>query len=63
MGGGPVLVPLYLVAGLNNTAAVALSNSTILAGSIGNTLCNVFKRHPYKNKPLVSKQVVCCCRV
>lgn len=49
-----MLVPLYLVAGLNNTAAVALSNSTILAGSVGNTLVNVFKRHPYKNKPMVS---------
>jgi len=57
-GGGPVLVPVYLALGhFTHYTAVALSNSTILAGSCANVLCNARKRHPFKNKPMVS----CCC--
>jgi uncharacterized membrane protein YfcA len=54
MGGGPVLMPIYLTLGaFTQQAAVALSNSTILAGSIANVLCNGRKRHPFKDRPLV----------
>jgi hypothetical protein len=48
-------MPIYLTLGaFTQQAAVALSNSTILAGSIANVLCNGRKRHPFKDRPLVS---------
>lgn len=59
VGGGPVLVPLYLIAGaLTNVAAVALSNVTILAGSVASTGCNLFKRHPWRAGPLINYDLI-----
>eukprot|EP00879_Flechtneria_rotunda_P001978 GHRR01002153.1.p1 GENE.GHRR01002153.1~~GHRR01002153.1.p1 ORF type:complete len:776 (+),score=239.30 GHRR01002153.1:136-2463(+) len=59
VGGGPVLVPVYLSLGAFSTAAaVALSNSTILAGSVANTLCNMRKRHPFRDRPLVDWDLI-----
>eukprot|EP00775_Hariotina_reticulata_P001221 gene1221-1560_t len=58
-GGGPVLVPVYLALGhFAHYTAVALSNSTILAGSCANVLCNARKRHPFKNKPMVDWDLI-----
>lgn len=59
VGGGPVLVPAYLLLGqLSNVAAVALSNVTILSGSVANTCFNVFKRHPFKPRPLIDYDLI-----
>eukprot|EP00882_Tetradesmus_deserticola_P017110 GHRQ01018311.1.p1 GENE.GHRQ01018311.1~~GHRQ01018311.1.p1 ORF type:complete len:207 (+),score=29.19 GHRQ01018311.1:193-813(+) len=59
MGGGPVLMPIYLTLGaFTQQAAVALSNSTILAGSVANVLCNGRRRHPFKDRPLVDWDLI-----
>jgi hypothetical protein len=45
LSAGPVIVPLYLLLGsFGNTAAVALSNCTILASSLACTLLVVPRR-------------------
>jgi uncharacterized membrane protein YfcA len=42
IGGGGVLVPLYIVAwGFHTEHAVALSNLTIAGGALANFVCNV----------------------
>jgi hypothetical protein len=59
VGGGPVLVPNYLLLGqLTNVAAVALSNVTILAGSVVNTAFNLFKRHPFRARALIDYDMI-----
>ena len=59
MGGGPVLVPVYLLLGqFPQSVAVALSNTTILAGSTANVLCTAGKRHPLKNRPLTDWDLI-----
>jgi hypothetical protein len=53
-GGGSLLMPIYQSMGqLSVAASVALSNATILAGSITNTAMNVLRRHPYLDRPLI----------
>ena len=47
-------MPIYQSMGqLSVAASVALSNATILAGSITNTAMNVLRRHPYLDRPLI----------
>lgn len=60
VGGGPLLVPLYLLLGrFTNTKAVALSNAAILAGSVANVLVVVpRRRHPIKDRPLVAWDLI-----
>ncbi len=54
-----VLVPVYLLLGhFSNTAAVALSNSTIAAASLSNVAVVFQKRHPLKDRPLVDFDLV-----
>eukprot|EP00877_Chromochloris_zofingiensis_P014432 jgi/Chrzof1/9242/UNPLg00209.t1 len=59
VGGGPVLVPVYLLLGhFGQAVGVALSNTTIFGGSIANVLCNIHKRHPFRDRPLVDWDLI-----
>jgi len=59
IGGGGILVPLYmLVLHFRPKHAIALSNITILGGSIANTAINVGKRHPHLAKPLIDWDLI-----
>jgi hypothetical protein len=53
IGGGGILVPLYVLVGrFAPKEAVPLSNITILGGAIANVLFNYWKRHPSADRPL-----------
>eukprot|EP00592_Proboscia_alata_P002825 CAMPEP_0194375884 /NCGR_PEP_ID=MMETSP0174-20130528/24431_1 /TAXON_ID=216777 /ORGANISM="Proboscia alata, Strain PI-D3" /LENGTH=401 /DNA_ID=CAMNT_0039156361 /DNA_START=325 /DNA_END=1530 /DNA_ORIENTATION=+ len=59
IGGGGVLVPIYiLVMGFSPKNAIPLSNVTIFGGAIANTLLNWTKRHPYADRPLVDWNLI-----
>jgi uncharacterized membrane protein YfcA len=59
IGGGGILVPLYiLVMGFRPKYAVALSNFTIVGSSITNILMNLPKRHPHADRPLVDWDLI-----
>jgi len=59
IGGGGILVPLFmLVLGFRPKHAIALSNFTILGGSIANTVLNVRKRHPQLDRPLIDWDLI-----
>jgi len=54
IGGGGILVPIYiLILHFRPKYAIPLSNTTVLGGSIANTWINVYKRHPYADRPLI----------
>ena len=54
IGGGGMLVPIYILAlGFDTKTAIPLSNITILGGAITNTWMNSKKRHPRADRPLV----------
>ncbi|GAB4818572.1 hypothetical protein N2152v2_005618 [Parachlorella kessleri] len=54
MGGGSLLVPIYiLVLGFPMGGAVALSNVTIFGGALVNAAFNFGARHPFKAAPLI----------
>ena len=51
IGGGGILVPLYiLVLGFSPRRAIPLSNVTILGGSIANVISGCINRHPYADR-------------
>lgn len=59
IGGGGILVPLYiLVMGFRPKYAVALSNFTIVGSSITNIIMNLPKRHPHADRPLVDWDLI-----
>jgi uncharacterized membrane protein YfcA len=59
IGGGGVLVPIYiLVMGFAPKAAIPLSNVTVFGGAVANTLLNVRKRHPAADRPLVDWDLI-----
>lgn len=59
IGGGGVLVPLYiLVMGFHPRAAIPLANVTIFGGSIANCILNLPKRHPVADRPLIDFDLV-----
>eukprot|EP00936_MAST-01D_sp_MAST-1D-sp1_P002555 g2555.t1 len=59
IGGGGVLVPLYiLVLRFSSKYAIPLSNITIFGGSIVNTLLNMGKRHPLADRPMVDWDLI-----
>jgi len=59
IGGGGVLVPTYIfVLGFEPSFAIPLSNATILGGSLANLICNVSKRHPYADRPLIDWDIM-----
>mmetsp|Transcript_40443 Transcript_40443/g.126537 ORF Transcript_40443/g.126537 Transcript_40443/m.126537 type:complete len:460 (-) Transcript_40443:211-1590(-) len=59
IGGGGVLVPLYiLVLGFHPKFAIPLSNITIFGGAITNTILNAPKRHPLADRPLVDWDLI-----
>ena len=59
MGGGGILVPLFLIVLRAPTReAVALSNVTIMAGSLAAFLVNARRRHPTLNRPLIDWDVM-----
>ena len=54
IGGGGILVPLFIMAfGWTPRYAIPLSNITIFAGGLMNTLVNFQKRHPNVDRPLI----------
>ncbi|KAL3800961.1 hypothetical protein ACHAW5_006694 [Stephanodiscus triporus] len=59
IGGGGVLVPIYiLVMKFTPKYAIPLSNVTVFGGSVANTLLNVNKRHPLADRPLVDWDLI-----
>ena len=59
IGGGGILVPIYMLAlGFQPKHAIALSNFTILGGSIANTVVNVRRRHPVLERPLIDGDLI-----
>mmetsp|Transcript_34669 Transcript_34669/g.44714 ORF Transcript_34669/g.44714 Transcript_34669/m.44714 type:complete len:587 (+) Transcript_34669:14-1774(+) len=59
IGGGGILVPLYiLMLGAPGKVAIPLSNVTILGGGIGNNIFNLQKRHPLKDRPMIDYDTV-----
>jgi len=59
IGGGGILVPLYiLVLGFSPKYAIPLSNITIFGGAITNTILNIPKRHPVADRPLVDWDLI-----
>lgn len=59
IGGGGVLVPIYiLVMGFRTKFGIPLSNVTILGGSITNVYLNLKKRHPMVDRPLVDWDLI-----
>ena len=54
IGGGGILVPLFIMAfGWTPRYAIPLSNITIFAGGLMNTLVNLQKRHPNVDRPMI----------
>mmetsp|Transcript_31492 Transcript_31492/g.64879 ORF Transcript_31492/g.64879 Transcript_31492/m.64879 type:complete len:560 (-) Transcript_31492:295-1974(-) len=59
IGGGGVLVPIYiLVMGFSPKHAIPLSNITVFGGAVANTILNVKKRHPLADRPLVDWDLI-----
>lgn len=59
IGGGGVIVPLYiLLLGFNPKHAIPLSNVTILGGAIANTMFNCPKRHPSFDRPVIDWDMI-----
>lgn len=59
IGGGGVLVPIYiLVMGFSPKHAIPLSNVTVFGGAMANTILNVRKRHPLADRPLVDWDLI-----
>lgn len=59
IGGGGILVPIYiLVLRFSPKYAVPLSNITIFGGAITNTFLNMKKRHPLADRPLVDWDLI-----
>jgi uncharacterized membrane protein YfcA len=59
IGGGGILVPLYiLIFEFRPKYAVALSNFTIVGSSITNIILNLPKRHPHADRPLVDWDLI-----
>ena len=58
IGGGGMLVPiLILIVGFEPHDATPLSNVAILGGSLANLYSNAPRRHPIRDKPLISYEV------
>ncbi|EKX43372.1 hypothetical protein GUITHDRAFT_95350 [Guillardia theta CCMP2712] len=54
VGGGGILVPMYLSIGkFSPHYGIPLSKATIFGGAVTNNYYNVQRRHPYANRPLV----------
>ena len=59
IGGGGILVPLYVLVGqFAPKEAVPLSNITILGGAIANVGFNFWKRHPFADRPRIDFDIV-----
>ena len=54
VGGGCILVPMYLaIGGFSPHYSSALSTATIFGGALTNNFFNIQRRHPRKNRPLI----------
>ena len=59
IGGGGVLVPIYiLVMKFTPKYAIPLSNVTVFGGAVANTVLNMSKRHPLADRPLVDWDLI-----
>ncbi|RMZ57649.1 hypothetical protein APUTEX25_001849 [Auxenochlorella protothecoides] len=59
LGGGGILVPLYLIVLRFDTySAVALSNVTIVGGTLTNLAINIGRRHPLRDAPLIDWDLI-----
>ena len=57
LGGGGLLVPLYMLVLHLGRFAIPLSNATIFGASIANVLLNWRRRHPEADRPLIAFDV------
>eukprot|EP00882_Tetradesmus_deserticola_P007365 GHRQ01007759.1.p1 GENE.GHRQ01007759.1~~GHRQ01007759.1.p1 ORF type:complete len:244 (+),score=87.80 GHRQ01007759.1:259-990(+) len=59
IGGGAVFIVCFVfVGGFAPAQAVALSNITILGGSLANFIANSSRRHPVLNRPLIDWDLI-----
>ncbi|WIA12168.1 hypothetical protein OEZ85_012240 [Tetradesmus obliquus] len=59
IGGGAVFIVCYVfVGGFTPAQAVALSNITILGGSLANFIANSSRRHPMLDRPLIDWDLI-----
>lgn len=59
IGGGGILVPLYvLILGFSPKFAIPLSNITVFGGAVTNYVMNLSKRHPDADRPLVDWDLI-----
>jgi len=59
IGGGGILVPIYiLVMGFSTKNAIPLSNITVFGGAVANTFLNAKKRHPLVDRPMVDWDLI-----
>jgi len=59
IGGGGILVPMYMfLGGFSAHAAIPLSKATILGGALANNLMNMQRRHPFANRPLLDYDAI-----
>eukprot|EP00292_Cryptomonas_paramecium_P005859 CAMPEP_0113712894 /NCGR_PEP_ID=MMETSP0038_2-20120614/31659_1 /TAXON_ID=2898 /ORGANISM="Cryptomonas paramecium" /LENGTH=395 /DNA_ID=CAMNT_0000639499 /DNA_START=425 /DNA_END=1609 /DNA_ORIENTATION=+ /assembly_acc=CAM_ASM_000170 len=59
VGGGGILVPMYLVFGhFTPHFGIPLSKATIFGGAVANNFLNVQRRHPKANRPLIDYKTV-----
>jgi uncharacterized membrane protein YfcA len=59
IGGGGILVPIYIIVmGFSPRHAIPLSNVTVFAGAIANTIQYWPKRHPLADRPLVDWDLI-----
>eukprot|EP01024_Parvocaulis_polyphysoides_P073728 TRINITY_DN9505_c0_g2_i5.p1 TRINITY_DN9505_c0_g2~~TRINITY_DN9505_c0_g2_i5.p1 ORF type:complete len:247 (-),score=23.55 TRINITY_DN9505_c0_g2_i5:157-897(-) len=59
IGGGGVLVPLYILVGQFSTiSAVALSNVTVMGGALANLSCNIRRRNQFIDRPLIDWDLI-----
>jgi uncharacterized membrane protein YfcA len=58
IGGGGILVPMYLAIGrFSPRTGIPLSKATIFGGAVTNNYFNVQKRHPDCNRPLIDYNI------
>lgn len=58
IGGGPILVPMFLAIGhFSPQGAIPLSPATIFGGALANNLLNIHRKHPTQDKALIDYDV------
>jgi hypothetical protein len=59
IGGGGIIVPVYLlIMGLGARAAMGVGSVTILGGALSSTILNTSRRHPLADRPLIDWDLI-----